>query len=332
MRLSPKIVLSSNLILAPMSGITSLPYRRLMRKFGCELAFTEMINCRSLAYRSKSTADMLASSGDDRPLGVQVMAEDENYLLKGLERLSAYDFDLVDFNAACPRKKVTSKGRGASLLREPKKLAAMLKVLVDNSRLPVTLKMRLGWDNSVKACDIALSAQDAGVSAVCLHGRTRRQCYSGQVDYAAIAAVKKVLKVPLIASGDIFSPELAKKMFDETGCDAVMLARGALGNPWIFSQIKEYLKTGEILTVPAPDDVAAVMRDHFAMSLDFYGSRAGVRQFRKFFIWYTKGFSHARPLRMKVSMVNTAEDMLDMIENFRAVCFKPRKGQGAWQN
>ncbi|MFA5155927.1 MAG: tRNA dihydrouridine synthase DusB [Candidatus Omnitrophota bacterium] len=308
--------LKSNLILAPMAGISDFPFRMINRKFGCELAFVEMINCRSISHKSKRTAKMLASSPGDRPLGVQLLGCEVKYVSKALDALAGHSFELLDFNAACPAKKVVRRGEGAGLLKEPKKVNEILKVIVDSVKMPVTVKIRIGWDkDSVNAPEVALAAQDAGVSAVFIHGRTKTQGYSGGVDYRAIREVKEALSVPLIASGDVFSPLLAKKMLDETGADGLIIARGALGNPWIFKEVAEFLKSGKAVERPTPDEIAEVMLEHLEMNINFYGQRNGVVIFRKFFSWYTKGFRKIRPLREKVSRVKTQEEMVDAIKH-----------------
>ncbi|MCX5700769.1 MAG: tRNA dihydrouridine synthase DusB [Candidatus Omnitrophica bacterium] len=310
--------LKSNLILAPMAGVSDLPFRMLNRKFGAELAFVEMINARSVSHKSRRTQGMLSSSDLDKPLGIQLLGCEERFILKALEVLSKHDFNILDFNAACPAKKVVRRGEGAGLLKEPKKLNKLLKLVVKNSKLPVTVKIRIGWDkDSINAKDVALYAQDAGIVGLFVHGRTKAQGYSGAVDYSAIKSVKKVLSIPLIASGDIFSPQLAKKMFDETGCDGLAIARGSLGNPWIFKEIKEYLKNGKILLRPSIDAVVKIMLKHLDASIAFYGEKNGVVIYRKFFGWYTKGFSRIRPLREKSSRAKSKEEMVEIIEGCR---------------
>ncbi|MGA2775411.1 MAG: tRNA dihydrouridine synthase DusB [Candidatus Omnitrophota bacterium] len=307
--------LKSNLILAPMAGISDLPFRLINHKFDAELAFVEMINARSIGHKSRRTRAMLETTKEDKPLGVQLLGWEQCYLEKALEVLNEYKFDILDFNAACPAKKVVRRGEGAALLKKPKELQKILKIIVRASRVPVTVKIRSGWDkNSVNAIEVALYAQDAGINAVFVHGRTKTQEYSGKVDYNLIGRVKKALNIPVIASGDIFSAELVKKMFDETGCDAVALARGVLGNPWLFREAKEYLKEGKILTPPQPGEIIKVMLEHLNGCINFFGEAVGVMKFRKFFIWYTKGFRNIRPLRESASRTKRKVDMIRIIE------------------
>ncbi|MDP2928166.1 MAG: tRNA dihydrouridine synthase DusB [Candidatus Omnitrophota bacterium] len=310
-----KLKLKSNLILSPMAGITDLPFRMLCRRFGAELAFVEMINCRSISHKSRRTKQMLSSLAKDKPLGVQILGCEEQYILKSLGVLRGYEFDLLDFNAACPAKKVVRRGEGASLLQDPKKFAKILKLIVKHAWLPVSVKIRAGWDkDSVNAREIALIAQDCGVNALFLHGRTKTQGYSGQVDYNIIREVKKVLDIPLISSGDVFSGSLARKMFDETGCDGLVVARGSLGNPWIFKEIKEYLKSGKIVNRPKEEDIAKIMLEHLDACIDFYGERNGVIIFRKFYIWYTKGLRKVRRLRERSSRARTRLEVEKIIQ------------------
>lgn len=306
--------LKSNLILAPMAGITDLPFRMLNRRFGCELAFVEMINSSSISYKSKRTQKMIASYKNERPLGIQLLGCEERFMQRAMDVVNEYDFDILDFNAACPVKKVVRRGEGASLLKDPGKLNRILKMVVKKTKVPVTVKIRSGWDkDSVNAVEVASSCQDAGASGVFIHGRTRAQGYSGVVDYGIIREVKKAIKIPVIASGDIFSPQFAKRMFDETGSDAVIVARGALGNPWIFREITQYLKSGKIIDRPSPQEVACVAIEHLKLCVDFYGARNGTIIFRKFFSRYTKGFRKARRLRELSSRVKTREEMAEII-------------------
>lgn len=309
------ITLSSPCILAPLSGISDLPFRMVNRSLGCELAFVPMISARSIVYQSRDTKKMLSSVPSDRPLGIQLLGNDPHDLHRALKILQKYEFDIIDFNAACPVNKVTGKGKGASLLKEPLKLRELLKIVVDNSHVPVTVKIRSGWDDtSVNARDIALYAQDAGVKGLFIHGRTRVQGYRGRVDYKVIRKVKDALEIPVIASGDAFSPQLIRKMFDETGCDGVVIARGALGNPWIFRETKELLENGTIPERPALNEIINTMLVHLKLCADYHGEVIGTMLFRKFFAWYTKGFPDIKPLRDKAFCAETREQMEEIIK------------------
>jgi tRNA-dihydrouridine synthase B len=303
------------LILAPMSGISDLPFRLLNRKFGCELAFLEMVNARAIGYKSIRTERMLSFAYQDRPLGIQLLGCEPRFILRALDILNKRQFEILDFNAACPARKVTRRGEGASLLREPKKLKKILRIIVKNSRHPVSVKIRSGWNrDSLPAREIALYCQDAGINALFIHGRTKEQEYSGNVDYSAIQEVKKALRIPVIASGDIFSGQLAQKMFKETGCDGLTIARGAIGNPWIFQELTGLLKNGRIPPKPTLRQKIKVMLEHLNSCVEFHGQRIGVVLFRNFFSWYTKGFPGARRLREKAFKAGTMIEMNRIIQ------------------
>jgi tRNA-dihydrouridine synthase B len=319
----------SRLILAPMAGITDLPFRLIARSFGCAFAYIEMVSARSIVYQSGRTARMLGSSGDDRPLGAQLLGNEPDSLLKALDMMRPNGYAVMDFNAACPVEKITRKGKGASLLKDPALLRALLRVMVQNSDVPVTVKIRAGWDSdSINARDIALLSEDAGVSAVTIHGRTKRQMYGGRVDYEVIRQVKEALSIPVVASGDALSPQLIKKMFDETGCDAVAIARGALGNPWIFRDAGEYLEKGVVPPRPSADEVADTMLRHFEMNCQFYGEKKGAILFRKLFPWYVKGFHEIRQLKEDAFRASP-DDMKMLISAVRG--FEYRHAEGVYE-
>ncbi|MDA8432680.1 MAG: tRNA dihydrouridine synthase DusB [Nitrospiraceae bacterium] len=302
------------LSLAPLAGISDLPFRMLNRSYGCRFAFTEMVSARSLTYQSRQTIRMVSTACADRPLGIQLLAEDGDVLQRALAMLSENVYEMVNLNAACPVEKVTKKGEGAALMKNPSKLASLLRVMARNSSLPVTVKIRSGWEEkSVNARDVALYAQDAGVHGVFIHGRTREQRYAGAVDYGVIRRIKEALDIPVIASGDALSPPLIKRMFDETGCDGVTIARGALGNPWIFRETETFLETGEIPSRPALQELMQVMTSHLDMCCDFYGGTAGTTLFRKFYSWYTKGLPGVKPLRETAFHASTREQMVRLI-------------------
>jgi tRNA-dihydrouridine synthase B len=313
------VSIDSPLVLAPMAGISDLPYRMINRSMGCKYAFTEMISVSALAYKNANTLTKLASNSHDRPLSVQIVGRDIELIKKSLDTLSEYEFDILDFNCACPVKKLASKGKGAGLLQEPEKMQNILKTVVEYSHVPVTVKIRSGWDDaSVNAVDIALRCRDAGVKALTIHGRTRMQGYRGNVDYKIIQDVKEAIDIPVIASGDALTPVLIKKLFDETGCDGVAAARGALGNPWLFRETEEYLKSGIISPRPGNHEIADIMKKHFNLIIKYIGERVGILRFRKFFSWYTKGL-RMRELKVMAFRAGTRDEMYKLIDEIQNV-------------
>ena len=321
-----QLSLSLPFILAPMAGITDLPFRMICRRLGCELAFIEMTSAKALVYENKKTEKMIATHHGDRPLGIQLLGTDPEFILKALDIIQRYEYDIIDFNAACPVSKVTSKGEGSGMMKEPRKLGQVLKTIVDHTDTPVTVKIRAGWDAmSVNAREVALYAQDAGIKGLFIHGRTRAQAYSGSVDYHVIREVKEALDIPVIGSGDVFSPLHVKKMFDETGCDGVAIARGALGNPWIFRETAEFLKTGMVPPRPDVFEVADIMAAHLRSIVQYHNPVMAPVVFRKFFAWYTKGFRDVKPLKERAFRAMSEDEMLMLINEFRensSVCQK----------
>ncbi|MEJ2683878.1 MAG: tRNA dihydrouridine synthase DusB [Candidatus Sulfobium sp.] len=321
--------LTSGCILAPMAGISDLPFRLINRSFGCKFAFAEMISARSLVYKSRKTARMMATVASDRPVGVQLLGNDPEIIKAAVETLDDYNFDILDFNAACPVAKVTSRGEGAALLNEPRKLQGLLRIMVKHSRVPVTLKIRAGWDeNSLNARDVALYSEDAGVAALTVHGRTRAQGYSGCANYNIIRQVKEALSVPVVASGDALTPQLVKRMFDETGCDGVAIARGALGNPWIFGQTAEFLEKGTTPPGPAVEDLVETMISHLDLCRDFYGEQLGNMIFRKFFLWYTRGIRDVKTLRKRAVRSEATAEMTAIIRGLLSLSQVPEHEEG----
>lgn len=318
--------ISFSAMLAPLAGISDLPFRRLCRKFGCTLAYVPMISAKSVVYENKNTDKMLAMHDRDRPLGIQFFGRDPEIIKKAMALTAKYRFDTIDLNAACPVSKVTKKGEGAGLMEDPGRIREILKVMVKNTDVPVTLKIRAGWSQTkTNAREVALYAREAGISALIIHGRTRAQKYGGRVDYDVIRQVKEALDIPVIGSGDVFNADMAVKMLQETGCDHVAVARGALGNPWIFREIDGLVKTGNLPERPDTTEIINTMIEHLCAYVDFYGEYLGVMIFRKFFGWYTKGFYNIKPLRGKAFLTATQNEMIDIIHRLSDLKPGPRR-------
>jgi len=307
-------------ILAPMSGISDLPFRMINRSFGAPFAFAEMVDVKALSVLDRRTRHMLSSNPGDRPLGVQLLASDSKDIVKALKALDSIEYDLLDFNAACPTPKVVKKGKGASLLKEPHKLKEILEVLVKHAKTPVTVKIRSGWDtDSVNAREVSLYAEDAGISAIFVHGRTKMQGYSGTVDYETIKEVKDALTIPVIASGDNLDVSRIQKMFDITGCDGVAIARGSFGYPWIFQNIIQFIKDGSMGEEPCINSRVEVMKMHLNLLVQHYGEQRGLSIFHKFFIWYTRGIRKTRTLRDRAFRTERLDEIVYLIEEFQAL-------------
>jgi nifR3 family TIM-barrel protein len=312
------LALPSRLLLSPLAGVSDLPVRLIARGHGCRFAFAEMICARALARESARTVGMLRTSPEDRPLGIQLLGADPEIAARAAEFALAWRPDLLDLNAACPVRKVVRRGEGAALLKDPRLLAAVLRAVASRSPVPVTVKLRCGWSAaSPPAREIALRARDAGAAAVFIHGRTMRQGYSGAVDYAAIRSVKEALDIPVVASGDALDPKGVKRLFDETGCDGALIARGALGNPWIFREAEAFLSGSPVPPRPGAGELASVMSRHLALCCGHYGEEHGVKVFRKHFAWYTRGLVGMKPFRERAFRAETQEGMCRLIEEMR---------------
>ena len=313
-----KLKLQSNVLLAPLAGISDSAFRLICREFGANFTFVEMINARALSHKNKKTKKMLVTDPKDKPIGIQLIGCETPYILNAISVIEKYDFDLLDFNVACPVKKVCRRGEGAALMKDPEKLRDILKAIRARWQKPLTIKLRSGWDTtSQNAKDIALLAQDCGIEAIFIHGRDRQQFYKGTVDYKIIKDVKKNVSVPVIASGDIWSAMHAKKMFEETGCDAVLAARGALGNPWIFREIDQYFTHNRQIDPPSTDEIINTLLHHLDLSITEHGEKNAVPIMRKFAGWYFRGRKFVRTLRQNINPVRTKEEFAAVLQSLR---------------
>jgi nifR3 family TIM-barrel protein len=311
------LTLKNNVFLAPMAGITNLPFRILAREFGCGLAFTEMISANGLVRKTNKSHRYLLSSPDDKPLGVQIFGSDPTILFEAAQMATDFGADLIDINMGCPVRKVVKTGAGAALLREPDLVRHILQAIRKATSLPMTIKLRSGWHRGeMRALEIAIIAQDCGVDAVILHPRTADQGYSGAADWSIIGEVKKKLHIPVIGSGDIRSPEDGCLMISTTGCDGIMIGRAALGNPWIFRDIIRHLEERESALSPSRADRERVIRCHMEMEVNCLGESLGLRHFRKHLLWYTKGMRGGSPFREVVGRIHDKNAILDAVHRF----------------
>lgn len=303
--------LPSNMLLAPMAGCTDLPFRLIAREHGAKFCFFEMVDCNSITYgRKKAVRSILKTVEEDQPIAAQLLGRDPSKMLAGAEEiLKIVKPAFLDINAACPARKVVKKKCGAYLLKDEQELCAILKKLSSSLPIPVTVKMRIGYDQAEpsKIAHLAKRCQDSGAAAIFVHGRTRAQGYSGEIDYTSIKAVREAVQIPVFGSGNIFSPELARKMIGETGCDGILVARGALGNPWIFKDERPV----------SIEERKQALKKHLAYIEKYKdaGSRGNAGYMRKTVIWYLKGFALAASIRAKVSLVTSYEKMIKLIDN-----------------
>ncbi|HHW69934.1 MAG TPA: tRNA dihydrouridine synthase DusB [Clostridiales bacterium] len=304
------------LFLAPMAGVTDLTFRLICKEQGCGLTYTEMVSAKGLYYNSIRTYELLKIDDREHPIGVQIFGSDPNIMGKMAAELSKTDIDLIDINMGCPAPKITKNGEGSALMREPDRVKDIVEAVVSSSTKPITVKMRKGWDkDNVNAPYIAKLVEEAGASAVTVHGRTREDFYSGRADWDVIKEVKKCVDIPVIGNGDIFTPEDAKQMLDYTGCDAVMIGRGAQGNPWIFKRTLHYLETGELLSPPTWEERIEMAIRHLEMALKIKDERIVIPEMRKHIGWYLKGIKGAANIRAMVNRMDTADEVRALLNS-----------------
>ena len=309
------VELENNVILGPMAGVTDLPFRLLCREQGAGLVCMEMVSAKAVFYGNRNTKELLQVNPGERPVSLQLFGSDPEVLSDIAARLEEGPYDLFDLNMGCPVPKVVKNGEGSALMKDPTLVERILSSMVRALKKPVTVKIRKGFnDESVNAVEIARIAEGCGAAAEAVHGRTREQYYSGKADWEIIRQVKEAVSIPVIGNGDVDSPEAAKRMLAETGCDGVMVARGAKGNPWIFKRITEYLETGRIPPKPSREEVKAMMLRHGEMMVEFKGEAAAMREMRKHVAWYTAGWPHSAALRNDINAVETMEALRELIE------------------
>lgn len=309
------VELQNNVALAPMAGVTDLPFRLLCREQGCGLACTEMVSAKAIFYHNKNTAKLIATVPEEAPLAVQLFGSDPAIMAEMAALLADGPYDIIDVNMGCPVPKVVKNGEGSALMRNPGLAAEIIRAMVSRVKKPVTVKFRKGFnDQEVNAVDFAKRMEDAGAAAVAVHGRTREQYYRGNADWDIIRQVKEAVCIPVFGNGDIFQPEDAVRMLRETGCDGVMIARGAKGNPWIFRRAVHLIETGELLPPPTKDEVKAMIRRHAAMLADFKGELTAMQEMRSHAAWYTAGFPNSAAFRKEVCQVTSMEELFGLLD------------------
>lgn len=318
MRIGP-YQLKNNLIVAPMAGVTDRPFRMLCKRMGAGMAVSEMVASNSLLYGSEKTKRRANHEGEPDPISVQIVGSDAKILAQAAKYNVDHGAQIIDINMGCPAKKICNVMAGSALLQNEPLVALLLEAVVDAVDVPVTLKIRTGWDKqSRNAIRIAMIAEASGIQALAIHGRTRACAYTGDAEYDTIAAVKASVKIPIIANGDISSPEKAKHVLDYTGADAVMIGRAAQGRPWLFREIEYFLNTGSYLHAPQSSEIHQILLGHIHELYSFYGEYTGLRVARKHISWYTKGLAGSANFRHKMNQLESPAGQLAAVNDFFA--------------
>ena len=305
------VKLDGNLILAPMAGVTDLPFRMLCKEQGASLVYTEMISAKGIYYNNKNTGKLWETDASERPVSLQLFGSDPDLMADMAAKIEDKDFDIYDINMGCPVPKVVNNGEGSALMNNPKLAGEIIEKMTKAVKKPVTVKFRKGFgkdDNT--AVEFAKVAEAAGAAAIAVHGRTREQYYQGKADWDVIRDVKNAVSIPVIGNGDLFTPEDVKNMYEHTGVDGFMFGRGVRGNPWLFKRTRVYLETGEIPVPPTPEEIMDMMIRHGKMNISFKGEFTGMREMRKHAAWYTKGMKNSAQFREKCSYIETLDDLV----------------------
>lgn len=301
------VTLENNIVLAPMAGVTDLPFRLLCRELGAGLVCMEMVSAKAIYYNNKNTEGLMEIHPEECPASLQLFGSDPDILGEMAKRIEGRPFAFLDFNMGCPVPKVVNNGEGSALMKNPVLAGKIFESLVKSTKKPVTVKIRKGFDEAhANAVEIARIAEECGIAAIAVHGRTREQYYSGKADWNIIAEVKNAVRIPVIGNGDVTGAESAERMIQETGCDGVMIGRGAQGNPWIFREISGYFETGIIPGPPTKQEKKELILRHAALQLEIKGEYTGVREMRKHLSWYTVGMPNSAHFRQ---MINSMEHM-----------------------
>ena len=308
------VLLENNLILAPMAGVTDLPFRLLCKEQGAGLICTEMVSAKAIYFKNKNTESLMEIDERERPVSLQLFGSEPDLMAEIAKQIEPRNFDILDINMGCPVPKVVNNGEGSALMKNPKLVHKIVSKVSKAIQKPVTVKIRKGFtEDSVNAVEIAKILEDAGAAAVAVHGRTREQYYSGQADWEIIRKVKEAVSIPVIGNGDVDSPQKAEALVKETGCDGIMIGRAVQGNPWLFSRILHYQQTGELLPGPGMEEIKEMILRHAKMQLEYKGNYTGMREMRKHVAWYTTGMPHSASVRRMVNEVESYEQLEELV-------------------
>ncbi|MBM7557162.1 tRNA dihydrouridine synthase DusB [Halanaerobacter jeridensis] len=305
--------------LAPMAGVTDLPYRRLVKEQGCGLVYTEMVSAKGLIHGNDKTKQLLTIADDERPVALQLFGDAPEDLAEAAKIVeNEAQPEIIDLNVGCPAPKIVSSGYGSALMKRPELLGEIVAAMDQAVDTHVTVKIRAGWDEDQRnAVEVAKIAEENGAQALAVHGRTREEFYQGQADWEIIKKVKAALKIPVFGNGDVFGPEDAEKMLELTNCDGIMIARGAKGNPWIFKRVAHYLNSGEIISPPQPEQKITTAINHLKKLVEYKGEYVGVREMRKHAAWYLKGLRNCTVVKEKVNHAESLEEMTAILQGYR---------------
>ncbi len=304
--------------LAPMAGVTDLPFRRIVKNMGCSMVYSEMVSAKGLVYDNQKTEKLLAISEGEKPIAIQVFGREEDILSQAVKIIAEKEPDIIDLNLGCPAPKIVKGGYGSALMKEPKQVEKIVKAMNKSVNIPITVKMRTGWDDeNINAVEIAKIAESAGAKAVAVHGRTREEFYNGQADWSVIQNVVNAVDIPVIGNGDVFSPQDAEQMLTETDCNGVMIGRAARGNPWIFKRVAHYLNTNELLPPPKPYEKIDMALIHLESLVDFKGEYIGIREMRKHAAWYIKGLRNCSNVKDELNSSESRDEMKKILLDYR---------------